>query len=568
MTLTDITNASSAALAAPAVRDVSVPDESVATTAARFAERVSFLALGARWVTVGLGSIVVYRSGHNQTDIASTTILVAIALASTLRHAQAKVNIDRNFVLYEMVGCGIAVVASGGLGSPYVLAPAIPLMLAGYVLSERQAVLLAYLAVAATVTLWLFQSDTLEAPRSVSLVGVVYLLCGVLGVITRRAVADMDTRHDEAMHEVSRLTQANDLLVALHGLAQSMPSSLDMAAVITDLRRRIDAALPNNVVSLHLRNSATQHWHHEIAYGVRETQVLTDDELPYPLRVAALQPIPLIIAEYLHTQTQGVSAFARSGIYTALRARGQVIGLLAIEHDAASSYTDHSAAALQHMLTDFALGLDNAMWFARLRTLGAEAERARIARDLHDRIAQSLAYVSFELERLCLSETAPTRSHLGELREVLHEVVTELRDTLYDLRATITEDEGLVAIALKYLDHMQKRHNFVVHTDARIETRLPTTVEQELWRIVQEGLHNVAKHSGASAVRFAYGIDGATATIMLSDNGCGFVPRQVRSGHYGLIGMRERAESVGAMLDIASSPGKGTTIRISVEVPT
>ena len=212
------------------------------------------------------------------------------------------------------------------------------------------------------------------------------------------------------------------------------------------------------------------------------------------------------------------------------------------------------------------MSFDNALWFARLRTLGADTERARIARDLHDRIAQSLAYVSFELERHSCAAEPVTTEQLGQLREVIHEIVTELRDTLYDLRATISDQEDLASVAERYLEKLRARHNFDVNYEGPQGLRLPTVVEQELWRIVQEGLHNIAKHAGADRVDLRYAIDGNNAQVELRDNGCGFVPRQVPSGHYGMMGLRERAESIGATLDIASSPGRGTLIRISLEV--
>ncbi len=532
----------------------------------QFDERLSLLAIGARWITVALGALVVARAGYGIDDIAATLLLASVASYVSVRHHRGAAVTERAPVLCEMVLAACAVALSGGLTSPYVLAPAIPLMLAGYVLSERQAVVLAYLAVAATVGLSLVQRTRSETPRSVALVGVVYLLCGLLGVFTRRAVSEMDHRHNKVMDEVSRLTQANNLLVALHGLAQRMPATLDFAAVMGGIRQSLDAEFPHSVVSLHVRNAATNQWHQEIAYGVRSVGVVTDEELPEVLKAVLRRTNGLLVHEYLNTEASGISSFARSGIYCALRARGEVIGVLAVEHDDADAFDDANLTRLTVLSHDFALSVDNAVWFSRLRTLGAETERARIARDLHDRIAQSLAYVAFELERLCATEEPIDRSQLPQLREVIHEVVTELRDTLYDLRATVTDDQDLAVVAQQYLERMSARHNFAARYEGTTGSRLPKPIEQELWRIVQEGLHNVAKHANADRVNLRYEIAGPTALVELRDDGCGFVPRQATSGHYGLVGMRERADAIGAQLEITSTPGRGTTIRISLEV--
>src|SRR6202158_1786241 len=90
----------------------------------------------------------------------------------------------------------------------------------------------------------------------------------------------------------------------------------------------------------------------------------------------------------------------RSGMSVPLRARGRVVGLTRGEYTTLARYRHEGRALLSGLAGPLALAVDNALWFLRLRRFGAEAERARIARDLHDRLAQSLAYIAFELERL------------------------------------------------------------------------------------------------------------------------------------------------------------------------
>src|SRR5207247_10484371 len=126
------------------------------------------------------------------------------------------------------------------------------------------------------------------------------------------------------------------------------------------------------------------------------------------------------------------------GMYVALRARGRIMGLIAVEDPASGRYSHDDLALLIGLAGPLALAVDNALWFLRLRRFGAEAERARIARDLHDRLAQSLAYVAFELERLSLRGQGEDRRALGELHEVVRGIVGELRETLYQLRAGVT----------------------------------------------------------------------------------------------------------------------------------
>lgn len=530
--------------------------------------RLLFLTLGARWLIVALGAVVAIQSRATTGDYTAIAVLGAIALALTINHCRTdSMSIQTPMVVAEVLACAGALAVSGGLTSPFVLAPAIPIMLAGLVLTDKQAVVLAYAALLATAGLSFAQRGEDAAQRSAALVGVVYLLCGILGVFTRRVMNDIGIQTVAALAEVNRLGQANELLVALHSVAQSMPASLDLAEVIATLRTRLHTTFDHSVLSLFIRNAATGQWHHELAEGVKSLGSCATDDLPAPMRAALEKPNAFVVTDYLVTETLGVSAFARSGLYAALRTQDQVVGLIAIEDDHGRRYDAASATQLDRIAPELALTLDNAVWFGRLRTLGAETERARIARDLHDRIAQSLAYVSFELEHMCTTDTAPDRRQLSGLREVIHDVVVELRDTLYDLRASINAGDSLVTVTRQYLQRFGEKHNLAVAFVADPGWAVPTTVEQELWRIVQEGLHNIVKHARADRVELTYHYSHGVAEIELRDNGCGFATKHVTSGHFGLMGMRERADAIGARLDLESHPGRGTSVRVWVEVP-
>src|SRR5690606_16063214 len=96
----------------------------------------------------------------------------------------------------------------------------------------------------------------------------------------------------------------------------------------------------------------------------------------------------------------GLSGKAGSGLYAVLPARGSVIGLLVIEARTPNAYRARDLELFRGFVEPAALAIDNARWFSRLRTVGADEERTRIARDLHDRIGQSLAYLAFELDRI------------------------------------------------------------------------------------------------------------------------------------------------------------------------
>ena len=210
-----------------------------------------------------------------------------------------------------------------------------------------------------------------------------------------------------------------------------------------------------------------------------------------------------------------------------------------------------------------ALSIDNARWFGRLRTLGAEAERARIARELHDRVAQSLAYVAFELERMH-GLPGEKVGEIAELRVVVRDIVRELRETIYQLRANVSEVEDIVMVAGGYLERFAERTGIATQWLPSASAPLPYRIEQELWRIGQEALVNVERHADATAVIVRWEVHDGVARLEVADNGSGFEPAAVAGEHYGLVGMRERADAIGAQLAIESQPGRGTKVAVEL----
>jgi signal transduction histidine kinase len=290
------------------------------------------------------------------------------------------------------------------------------------------------------------------------------------------------------------------------------------------------------------------------------------DGLPDSLQRAAIATLPVVVPDLLAPGEEGCAPLTRTGLYASLRARGSVVGLLAVEHADAHAYTDLDAEIVGNLSGLLALAVDNAKWFGRLRMFGAEAERARIARDLHDRIGQSLAYVAFELERLRDDDVAAAHEQeLASLHEFVRSIVTELRETLYQLRASVTEDHDLAATATEYLARFQERTGIRVHWFHRVHHRLTLPLEQEVWRILQEALTNVERHAHAANVYVAWEVIGRHGRLEVRDDGAGFDPASIDGDHYGLIGARERADAIRARLTVVSAPGKGTKLLLHVE---
>lgn len=202
-----------------------------------------------------------------------------------------------------------------------------------------------------------------------------------------------------------------------------------------------------------------------------------------------------------------------------------------------------------------------------------EAERARVARDLHDQIGQSLTSVLLGLRLVdgSLAGESPdlddARAHTDEVRALVAQAIDEVRQLAFELRPTVLDDVGLVAAVHRLAIDLGER--FGVQVDVVLDgldddTRLPPEVETVVYRVVQESLTNVARHAQATraTVEIAVGGDGARARIV--DDGVGFEVGDGPLRSLGLAGMRERALLVDGRFDIVSTPTVGTTVVLEV----
>jgi signal transduction histidine kinase len=222
---------------------------------------------------------------------------------------------------------------------------------------------------------------------------------------------------------------------------------------------------------------------------------------------------------------------------------------------------------LKGFVEPVALAIDNARWFSRLRTVGADEERTRIARDLHDRIGQSLAYMAFELDRIVTAQGEGTDigPALDQLRSDVRGVIREVRDTLYDLRTDVTDTQGMADTLETYAARVRDRSDLHIELHCDRNARLPLLQEREMWRIAQEALTNIERHSAATRARVLWRCNGEAAALEITDDGKGFpIGKAGRLDSYGLMGMRERASSIGATLEVVSEEGKGTRVRCSL----
>jgi len=195
----------------------------------------------------------------------------------------------------------------------------------------------------------------------------------------------------------------------------------------------------------------------------------------------------------------------------------------------------------------------------------AAAERERLARDLHDAVTQSLFSVSAIAEAVPAiweRDQAEARRGLEELRQLTQGALAEMRTLLLELRPSALTEQRLDVLVCQLTEAMTGRTRMPITTQVTGDCNLPTEARIALYRIAQEALNNVVKHSRASRATVELHCEAGYARLRISDDGRGFDAVTVPHGHLGLDIMRERAQAIGAELRIESQSGQGTHVLV------
>ena len=374
---------------------------------------------------------------------------------------------------------------------------------------------------------------------------------------------EADRGRSELTGEVTRLSEANDLLVSLTRAARSLPGSLSLRDTVEQARRQLRRDLEVDTVVLLTWDEPTDEWTTRIADGCVLASAYSSDALPGGLAEALRGSTPVVVE---HRAQAGAPPALQpdrsSGVYAPITSRGRIVGVVGLEHPDAGHFDERRLILLSGLTDVLGLGIDNARWFARLRTLGAEEERSRIARELHDRLGQWLTYISMELDQI--GGTTPSEQ-VARLRGDVNSAIDDLRYTLSDLRASIDDSHPLAVRGAEMTTRFTQRTGTpATFTAPDGPARVAAPVETELLRILQEALSNVDRHAAASAVLVDWRVGGGDYELTITDDGRGFdLTASTRDSAYGLVGMRERADVIGARLRIESTPTGGTTVRVT-----
>jgi signal transduction histidine kinase len=496
------------------------------------------------------------------------------------------------FLLLDLVAAAALLAFSGNTHSPYYWYAFSPL-LAGALLFQWRGALWAaaiftslYLPALALVSgLYPLSLELAQLVTQVVGIWLAPLLFGYPLALLQRLEHDQDDLilgRDDLTRQQAQSAAAHDQLEIIHDLTLRLQGAADIQSVQRRMLQVVTAELGFSQAMVGLVNSATHNLGDWQGYPTPPDGLLS-----------AITPLPLapehgLMARVL-LERRGCWWFNEEPLLTdeALNAwfsqsawlilplvlADQPVGLLLVAVEGGpGSLSEDQVVVLTAVASQAATALGT---IDQTQRLAAEQERNRIARDIHDTVAQSLFGIVFTLDaciKLLPDQVETVQQELVELRHLADQVRHEFRRYILDAWPSELTQEGFKADLEKYVAHFSPTHTF--HIDFTLNgafDRLSPVIRRSLYRVSQEALANAARHAGVNSARLTMHVEPEEVYLSISDRGKGFDPklalaREVNRERFGLRGMVERIQGLGGTCDILSQVGQGTQVLVRVPV--
>ncbi len=383
-------------------------------------------------------------------------------------------------------------------------------------------------------------------------------------------------------------------LAALSDVAGTVSRSLDLDLTLNTALDKVMALVDAEVGGILLYHERTQTLYHRTHRGMSEQFVQWIGKLKLG------QGIPGMAAELRETiyspdiandprikrplpELQEFGAF----LSIPLVARDRLLGVLNVATRQGKAFSPEAISLATSVSDQIAVAVENAQLYEALQRKEhargellrkimsvQEEERKRMARELHDEVSQSLTGLAFNTEAVLSRLPAGAeafKGNLKEIRDIAIRTLEEIHRVVYQLRPSLLDDLGLVAAVQWLADHYLEDAGIkVLFETVGSERPLSAEAEITLFRITQEAITNIVRHSGAESVSIAVEFRDNSAAVHIEDDGQGFSVEEVTGSSetgrgLGLLGMKERAELIDGYLKIEAQPGRGT--RVYAEVP-
>ncbi len=562
------------------------------------ADRAFVFLVTFRWAAL-LPAIWMWAAGGVQAGTWALWILGA-ALAANLAITLANRWLNQRVIQYppllavDLVFMGAILAFSGGAHSPYYLYALSPLLAGAFLFQMRGALLVS----SVFTPLYLIANALPSGGVSLSASDGVIVITELAGIwllpilfayparllkIINQARDDLALARDQLAQKHENLSLAHRQLEIIHDLTILLQAAPDLLSVQERVLGAVttDLGFPKAVVALvDPSREELGGWMEYPAEGL----------LP-PVEPLALRPENGIVLQSILKRTsyqscgEGEPLVAqetlnawlnrRPWLILPLYLREHSVGVLFVAIDGEKAFTKEREATVSTVANQAALALGTTiLCIDRARRLAVEQERNRIARDIHDTVAQSLFGIVYSLDA-CVSmlpaQAEEVRNELIELRTLASSAHEEVRRSIFDLWPSALTLDVFTADLIGYVNSCCRPRSFGVdfHISGDFE-RLPAGVKRTVYRMTQEALANSARYSGAPSAQVFMEIAQDQVHLNISDQGRGFDPALVASRnqdreHFGLKGIQERAQGMGGQCRVFSSPGNG--VRIIIDLP-
>jgi PAS domain S-box-containing protein len=281
--------------------------------------------------------------------------------------------------------------------------------------------------------------------------------------------------------------------------------------------------------------------------------------------VYSSEPTAIFLRSLMKNKAAVLLEEVHSWMWVPLVVKDRILGGLGIAHVLPHYFTRHHADLVQTAANQAAITMANAELYENARMFAVLQERQRLSRNLHDAVNQSLFsanLIAEVLPRLWEQNQEEAKHSLQDLRRLTNGAMAEMRMMMAELRPMALTDASINDLFCLLGDAFTGRTGIPIHINVLGAFTFPTDVQIVLYRLCQEGLNNISRHSQATQAEIILQHLDGLVNLLISDNGIGFDTTQIRPGHFGLNMMKERAESIGASFLVNSQVGSGTQIDI------
>lgn len=459
------------------------------------------------------------------------------------------------------VGVAAALVAfTDGMYSPYVPFAIVVAAATGLTHNERWGGLAGLIIASATSPLLVTDlGNGLIGPTEAVAWYLLAPLAGVAGGFASRVW------HTSPSGSGDLLAEANRVLSSLYRIARTVPGGLEIGTVA-------DAALEEIRDSVRATAGAMLVWEAGSlavvgSYGIRNPDAVSSGTPDGIAEMVHGNARIVTTADLEPTTAQALGGTIDCWLVAPMRRDGAPLGMLLA---ACPDHAQHNAnrVLLQQLAQETAVAVENARLFSRVREISIDEERRRLARELHDGVAQALTHLRFELEFMARHGTGSSstvKQEIERLSRVVNRASSDVRSMIFGLRSSVSA-EGLVGSLRAYLSDLRGLGGPDIVFEARGEVRLSPGIEAEMFRVTQEAVSNALRHAGAGTVKVSIAAGASGVRLIVEDDGIGLRSKRVTGprGGVGLSAMRERAEAIGATFEVGDRPGSGTRVLLEV----